>query len=94
MYFVIDKRRGNFPGDYGAYYGGHWIKINYPNRFDAPREMVINQRASFLVMGPLLARFGQAACCSPGGDVIGSGQQVMAPASVNDADIPADARGS
>ena len=37
MYFVVDKRRGDFPGDYGAYYGGHWIKINYPNRFDAAR---------------------------------------------------------
>lgn len=52
---------------------GVWrIKAEHINRFDAPREMVINQRASFLVMGPLLARFGQAACCSPGGDVIGS----------------------
>jgi len=37
MYFVIDKRRGEFSGDYGAYYGGHWIKINYPNRYDAQR---------------------------------------------------------
>jgi hypothetical protein len=37
MYFVVQKRRGEFPGDYGAYYGGHWIKINYPNRYDAAR---------------------------------------------------------
>jgi murein DD-endopeptidase MepM/ murein hydrolase activator NlpD len=37
MYFVIGKRRGEFPGEYGAYFGGHWIKINYPNRFDAAR---------------------------------------------------------
>ncbi len=37
MYFVVEKRRGEFPGDYGAYYGGHWIKINYPNRYDAAR---------------------------------------------------------
>lgn len=37
MYFVIGKRRGEFPGKYGAYFGGHWIKINYPNRFDAAR---------------------------------------------------------
>jgi UDP-N-acetylglucosamine 1-carboxyvinyltransferase len=52
---------------------GVWrIKAAEISRYDAPREMVINQRASFLVMGPLLARFGQAACCSPGGDVIGS----------------------
>src|SRR6187200_2857537 len=46
---------------------GVWrIKAASITRYDAPREMVINQRASFLVMGPLLARFGQAACCSPG----------------------------
>jgi murein L,D-transpeptidase YafK len=37
MYFVIRKHRGEFGGDYGEYYGGHWIKINYPNRFDAAR---------------------------------------------------------
>jgi UDP-N-acetylglucosamine 1-carboxyvinyltransferase len=39
--------------------------------FTAPSELAINLRASFLVMGPLLARFGEAACCPPGGDVIG-----------------------
>ena len=37
MYFVIRKHRGNFDGAYGAYYGGHWIKINYPNKYDANR---------------------------------------------------------
>lgn len=37
MYFVIQKHRGNFDGPYGAYYGGHWIKINYPNKYDADR---------------------------------------------------------
>ena len=37
MYFVIDKHRGKFDGAYGAYYGGHWIKVNYPNRYDAAR---------------------------------------------------------
>lgn len=35
MYFVTQKHRGQFDGPYGAYYGGHWIKINYPNRYDA-----------------------------------------------------------
>ena len=35
MYFVVQKSRGPFAGPYGAYYGGHWIKINYPNRYDA-----------------------------------------------------------
>ena len=37
MYFVIDKHRGEFEGEYGAYYGGYWIKINYPNKYDAAR---------------------------------------------------------
>jgi len=36
-----------------------------------PMERVMALRASFLVMGPLLAREGEAACASPGGDVIG-----------------------
>jgi murein DD-endopeptidase MepM/ murein hydrolase activator NlpD len=35
MYFVINKHRGRFDGEYGAYYGGHWIKVNYPNKYDA-----------------------------------------------------------
>ena len=37
----------------------------------APSDLAIALRASFLVMGPLLARFGEAACPQPGGDVIG-----------------------
>lgn len=36
-----------------------------------PDQLVANQRASFLVMGPLLAREGRVACAAPGGDVIG-----------------------
>ncbi|MGQ9572813.1 MAG: UDP-N-acetylglucosamine 1-carboxyvinyltransferase [Dehalococcoidia bacterium] len=39
--------------------------------FSPPTEQVVNLRASFMIMGPLLARFGQAACSPPGGDVIG-----------------------
>jgi len=39
--------------------------------FSPPTEQVVNLRASFMVMGPLLARFGQASCSPPGGDVIG-----------------------
>ena len=34
-------------------------------------ELVESLRASFMVMGPLLTRFGEAACPPPGGDVIG-----------------------
>ncbi len=35
MYFVVYKHKGQFKGDYGEYYGGYWLKINYPNKFDA-----------------------------------------------------------
>jgi len=53
--------------------GGVWrVSCDAIRRFDAPNELVVNLRGSFLVMGPLLARFCEAACCSPGGDVIGA----------------------
>ena len=38
----------------------------------APAEHVVALRASFLVMGPLLGRLGEAGCPPPGGDVIGT----------------------
>ncbi len=41
------------------------------NNLAAPSDLATHLRGSFLVMGPLLARFGEAACCPPGGDVIG-----------------------
>jgi UDP-N-acetylglucosamine 1-carboxyvinyltransferase len=37
----------------------------------APSDLVVHLRGSFLVMGALLARFGEAACAAPGGDVLG-----------------------
>lgn len=40
--------------------------------FRAPYELVKTMRASFLVLGPLLARFGQAEVSLPGGCAIGS----------------------
>jgi len=39
--------------------------------FEAPSELITENRASFQVMGPLLARHGFAASPPPGGDVIG-----------------------
>ncbi len=39
QYFVVQKHSGKFGGTYGAYYGGHWIKVNYPNAFDAERGL-------------------------------------------------------
>ena len=51
----------------------HQIRIQAQNitNFVAPTELVRKMRASFLVMGPLLARFGRAGSAAPGGDVIG-----------------------
>ena len=40
--------------------------------FTAPYELVKTMRASILVLGPLLARFGQAAVSLPGGCAIGT----------------------
>jgi UDP-N-acetylglucosamine 1-carboxyvinyltransferase len=47
------------------------LRVAHITSFSPPTEQVVNLRASFMVMGPLLARFGQAACSPPGGDVIG-----------------------
>ena len=41
------------------------------NSFEAPYDLVRKMRASFLVLGPLLARFGQAKVSLPGGCVLG-----------------------
>lgn len=40
--------------------------------FEAPYELVKTMRASFLALGPLLARFGQARVSTPGGCAIGA----------------------
>lgn len=42
------------------------------NSFTAPYELVRTMRASILVLGPLLARFGEANVSFPGGCAIGS----------------------
>lgn len=40
--------------------------------YEAPYDLVRTMRASFLVMGPLLARIGKARISMPGGDAIGA----------------------
>ncbi|MBF0358032.1 MAG: UDP-N-acetylglucosamine 1-carboxyvinyltransferase [Magnetococcales bacterium] len=42
------------------------------NNFCAPYDLVSTMRASILVMGPMLARYGQAEISMPGGCAIGS----------------------
>lgn len=47
------------------------IKTNKNIKHDAPYDLVRKMRASVLVLGPLLARFGQARVSLPGGCAIG-----------------------
>lgn len=42
------------------------------NKFEAPYELVKTMRASILVLGPLLSRFGRARVSLPGGCAIGA----------------------
>ncbi len=51
----------------------HKLRINGAgvNKTCPDRELVGSLRGSFLVMGALLGRFGEASCPPPGGDVIG-----------------------
>ncbi|MBN1959936.1 MAG: UDP-N-acetylglucosamine 1-carboxyvinyltransferase [Deltaproteobacteria bacterium] len=53
---------------------GHCLHIDasYLNHLEAPYELVRTMRASILVLGPLLARFGEAKVSLPGGCAIGA----------------------
>jgi UDP-N-acetylglucosamine 1-carboxyvinyltransferase len=57
-----------------ARWDGNSIKVRADkiNSIEAPYDLVRRMRASFLVMGPLLARKGQARISLPGGCAIGS----------------------
>ncbi|MES9943051.1 MAG: UDP-N-acetylglucosamine 1-carboxyvinyltransferase [Candidatus Thiodiazotropha sp. 6PLUC2] len=48
------------------------VDANTIKEFNAPYELVKTMRASILVLGPMLARFGQADVSLPGGCAIGS----------------------
>ena len=52
----------------------HALEIDATNvdSFEAPYELVAQMRASISVLGPLVARFGQARVAQPGGCNIGS----------------------
>lgn len=47
------------------------VDVNSVHNYHAPYELVRTMRASILVLGPLLARFGQATVSLPGGCAIG-----------------------
>ncbi|TLM76661.1 MAG: UDP-N-acetylglucosamine 1-carboxyvinyltransferase, partial [Actinobacteria bacterium] len=48
------------------------VDASHVDRVEAPYEMVSRMRASTAVLGPLLARFGEARVAMPGGCAIGS----------------------
>lgn len=48
------------------------INSSTTNNFEAPYELVKTMRASVLVLGPLMARFGRAKVSLPGGCAIGT----------------------
>jgi UDP-N-acetylglucosamine 1-carboxyvinyltransferase len=50
----------------------HKIAASHIELFEAPYELVRTMRASVLVLGPLLARFGKAKVSLPGGCAIGT----------------------
>jgi UDP-N-acetylglucosamine 1-carboxyvinyltransferase len=52
--------------------GGVVVDATHLSSVDAPYELVRRMRASIAVLGPLLARTGEASVAMPGGDNIGS----------------------
>lgn len=60
--------------DDGAWRGGGneiTLRADHIGEFEASYDLVKTMRASFLVLGPLVARFGQARVSTPGGCAIG-----------------------
>lgn len=49
-----------------------WVRARHLRSVEAPYELVKTMRASFLVLGPLLARTGRARVSTPGGCAIGA----------------------
>src|SRR5699024_5170062 len=56
------------------YLDEHTVEIDSSklNGYETPYELMSKMRASFLVMGPLLARFGHTKTSLPGGCAIGA----------------------
>ncbi|MDO9288860.1 MAG: UDP-N-acetylglucosamine 1-carboxyvinyltransferase [Thermodesulfovibrionales bacterium] len=70
------KTMGRLLSNMGAefYYEPHRaiIKTNKIKNFEAPYELVKEMRASVLVLGPMVARYGRARVSLPGGCAIGA----------------------
>ena len=53
-------------------FGRLTLEAGRVTKLEAPYDLVKTMRASFLVLGPLLSRFGQARVSTPGGCTIGA----------------------
>ncbi len=57
-YKITQKAPGPFPGDIGPYFGERWIRINYPNWYDAEngfKNKIIDQKAKDRIQNAILA---------------------------------------
>jgi len=59
-------------GDPAVAVGQFMLQADHVHKLEAPYDLVKTMRASFLVMGPLLSRFGAALVSTPGGCAIGT----------------------
>jgi len=59
-------------GDPTVAVGQFMLQADHVHKLEAPYDLVKTMRASFLVMGPLLGRFGAARVSTPGGCAIGT----------------------
>ncbi len=59
-------------GDPAVAVGQFMLQADHVNKLEAPYDLVKTMRASFLVLGPLLGRFGAALVSTPGGCAIGT----------------------
>ncbi|RBW68743.1 UDP-N-acetylglucosamine 1-carboxyvinyltransferase [Bacillus taeanensis] len=70
--YTINELLGHLNVDANFSDGVLKVDASKPLKTEAPFEVIRKMRASFLVMGPLLARVGQARIALPGGCAIGS----------------------
>ncbi len=59
-------------GDPAVAVGHFMLQADHVHKMEAPYDLVKTMRASFLVLGPLLGRFGAALVSTPGGCAIGT----------------------
>jgi UDP-N-acetylglucosamine 1-carboxyvinyltransferase len=69
---VMEELLGHLGVEVSVREGAVELDASDPRPAEAPHELVRQMRASIVVLGPLLARFGSARVSMPGGDEIGA----------------------